>query len=34
MLMKNVYTFIVCFLSIKQEILAKLYKVEINTNVP
>ncbi len=34
MLMKNVYTFIVCFLSIKQEILAKLYKVEIDSYVP
>lgn len=34
MLVKNIYTFIICFLSIKREVLAKLYKVEINTNVP
>ena len=32
--MKNIYTFIVCFLSIKREVLAKLYKVEIESYVP
>ena len=32
--MKNIYTFTVCFLSIKREVLAKLYKVEIESYVP
>ncbi len=34
MLVKNIYTFTVCFLSIKREVLAKLYKVEIDSYVP
>ena len=32
--MRNIYTFTVCFLSIKREVLAKLYKVEIESYVP